>query len=85
MAAGGLVAIALTSLVALKTRSKRAVLEPTMASLAALGELVSTSAANAGWDESATQRLQLAGEEAFLYLMERQEPSAEEAPSAADA
>ena len=73
MAAGGLVAIALTSLVALKSRSKRAVLEPSMASLSTLGELVSTSAANAGWDESAIQRLQLAGEEAFLYLMERQE------------
>ncbi len=72
MAAGGLVAIALTALVALKTRSKRAVLEPTMASLATLGELVTTSAANAGWDDSAAQRLQLAGEEAFLYLMERQ-------------
>ena len=72
MAAGGLVAIALTATVALRTRSKRAVLEPTMASLPVLGDLVTTSAANAGWDESATQRLQLAGEEAFLYLMERQ-------------
>ena len=72
MAAGGLVAIGLTATVALRTRSKRAVLEPTMASLPVLGDLVTTSAANAGWDESATQRLQLAGEEAFLYLMERQ-------------
>ena len=26
----------------------------------------------AGWDETATNRLQLAGEEAFLYLLERQ-------------
>ena len=73
MAAGGLVAILLTLLVALKERGRRVVLSPGMASLASLRDLLANAAANAGWDEPATQRLELAGEEAFLYLVQRQD------------
>lgn len=72
MAAGGLVAVALTFLVALKARRRRAMLQPTMASVSVLDDILSSSAARAGWDAAAAQRLRLAGEEAFLYLMDRQ-------------
>ena len=74
MASGGLVAIALTLLVALRERGgHKGVLEPDVASLAALDEVLTSAAAGAGWDDSATQRLQLVGEEAFLHLIELQE------------
>ena len=75
MAAGGLMAMALTLLVSLKQRSHRDVLEPNVRSLSKLRAPLDAAAVRAGWDETATNRLQLAGEEAFLYLLERQEES----------
>lgn len=55
VAACGLTAAVLTVLVALRRRSRRAVLEVTVASLPTLGELVAAS--GAGWDDSAMRRL----------------------------
>ena len=76
MAAGGLMAMALTLLISLKERGHRDVLEPSVKSLSNLQAALDAAAVRAGWDEAATNRLELAGEEAFLYLLERQETSA---------
>ncbi|MCY4026759.1 MAG: hypothetical protein OXH75_10670 [Acidobacteria bacterium] len=75
MAAGGIVAMVLTLLVSLKQSAQRDVLEPTVRSLPKLRAALDRAAERAGWDELAVNRLQLAGEEAFLYLLERQEES----------
>ncbi len=75
MAAGGIVAMLLTLLVSLKQRARREVLEPSVRSLPTLRAALDRAAERAGWDEVAVNRLQLAGEEAFLYLLERQEGS----------
>lgn len=75
MAAGGIVAMVLTLLVSLKQSAQRDVLEPSVRSLAKLRAALDRAAERAGWDEVAVNRLQLAGEEAFLYLLERQEES----------
>ncbi len=75
MASGGLVAMALTLLASLRHRGRHVVLEPTVRSLAKLRTALDGAAERAGWDEVATNRLELAGEEAFLYLLERQADS----------
>ena len=75
MAAGGIVAMILTLLASLKQRAHRDVLEPSVRSLPKLRAALDRAAERAGWDELAVNRLQLAGEEAFLYLLERQEAS----------
>ena len=75
MASGGLVAMALTLLVSLGRRGQHDVLEPTVRSLRKLRAALDRAAERAGWDEIATNRLELAGEEAFLYLLERQAES----------
>ena len=75
MAAGGIVAMVLTLLVSLKQSAQRDVLEPSVRSLPKLRAALDRAAERAGWDEVAVNRLQLAGEEAFLYLLERQEES----------
>ncbi|MCY4075587.1 MAG: hypothetical protein OXH04_09195 [Acidobacteria bacterium] len=75
MAAGGIVAMVLTLLVSLKQSAQRDVLEPTVRSLPKLRAALDRAAERAGWDELAVNRLQLAGEEAFLYLLERQDES----------
>ena len=75
MAAGGIVAMVLTLLVSLKQRARHDVLEPSVRSLPKLRAALDRAAERAGWDELAVNRLQLAGEEAFLYLLERQEES----------
>ena len=76
MAGGGLVAMALTLLASLRQRGRHVILEPTVRSLAQLRTALDAAAERAGWDETATNRLELAGEEAFLYLLERQADSA---------
>ena len=75
MAAGGIVAMVLTLLVSLKQSAQRDVLEPSVRSLPKLRAALDRAAERAGWDEVAVNRLQLAGEEAFLYLLERREES----------
>ncbi len=75
MAAGGIVAMVLTLLVSARQRGRHDVLAPSVRSLSRLHVVLDTAAQDAGWDEAATNRLQLAGEEAFLYLLERQAES----------
>ena len=75
MAAGGIVAMVLTLLVSLRQSARHDVLEPSVRSLPTLRAALDRAAERAGWDEVAVNRLQLAGEEAFLYLLERQEES----------
>ena len=65
----------LTLLVSLKQRAQHDVLAPSVRSLPTLRAALDRAAERAGWDEPAVNRLQLAGEEAFLYLLERQEKS----------
>jgi NCS2 family nucleobase:cation symporter-2/xanthine permease XanP len=73
MAAGGISAVLLTFLVSLKQRSgRRTILEPSVSSLPRMRELLDEAAAAAGWDAPAVHRLQLAGEEALIFLVERQ-------------
>jgi NCS2 family nucleobase:cation symporter-2/xanthine permease XanP len=73
MAAGGISAVLLTFLVSLRQRSgHRAILEPSVGSLPRMRELLDEAAAAAGWDAPAVHRLQLAGEEALIFLVERQ-------------
>ena len=75
MAGGGVVAMALTLLTSLRHRSRLVLLQPTVQSLSKLRPVLDSAAERAGWDETATNRLELAGEEAFLYLLERQAES----------
>ena len=75
MAAGGIVAMILMLLVSLKERGQHEVLEPSVRSLAKLRAVLDLAAERAGWDDIATKRLELAGEEAFQYLLERQAES----------
>ncbi len=75
MAAGGIIAMVLTLLVSLRQRAQHDVLEPSVRSLSKLRAALDRAAERAGWDDVAVNRLQLAGEEAFLYLLERQEES----------
>ena len=75
MASGGIVAMILTLLVSLKERGQHVVLRPTVRSLSQLRAVLDRAAERAGWDDIATNRLELAGEEAFQYLLERQAES----------
>ena len=75
MASGGIVAMILTLLVSLKERGQHVVLKPSVRSLAQLRTVLDRAAERAGWDDIATNRLELAGEEAFQYLLERQAES----------
>ncbi len=75
MAAGGIVAMFLTLMVSVGQRGQHVVLEPGVRSLSTLKTALDHAAQAAGWDDTATNRLQLAGEEAFLYLLERQSES----------
>ena len=75
MATGGIVAMVLTLMVSLRQRGRHEVLEPSVRSLSKLRAALDGAAQGAGWDETATNRLQLAGEEAFLYLLDRQSES----------
>ena len=57
-------------------RGQHEVLEPSVRSLRrSCAPVLDAAAERAGWDETATHRLELAGEEAFLYLLERQAES----------
>ncbi len=75
MASGGIVAMILTLLVSLKERGQHVVLRPSVRSLSQLRAVLDRAAERAGWDDIATNRLELAGEEAFQYLLERQAES----------
>jgi len=53
-------------------RAGRRPLPPSPASITKLRAILDDAAASAGWDPPAVDRLQLAGEEAFVYLLDRQ-------------
>ena len=73
MAIGAVLALGLTYLESLRHRVRHVSLAPAAASVTRLHELLTAAGARAGWDRAAVDRLQLAGEEAFIYLVERQE------------
>ena len=74
MTSGGLTALALTAVVALKHRSGGKIRVPaTMAGIRPLHAFLEAFARRAGWDRSAVDRLLLAGEEAALFLVEKSE------------
>jgi NCS2 family nucleobase:cation symporter-2/xanthine permease XanP len=75
MASGGIVAMTLTLLTSLRHRGQHEVLEPSVRSQQRLRAVLDTAAERAGWDEIAINRLELAGEEAFQYLLERRAES----------
>ena len=75
MAGGGIVAMVLTLLVSLRHRGRHDILEPSVRSLSKLRAALDRAAERAGWDGMATNRLELAGEEAFQYLLEQQSAS----------
>jgi NCS2 family nucleobase:cation symporter-2/xanthine permease XanP len=72
MTAGGIVAVVLSLLVGLrKGRGQRLEIPARTASIAELHRFLAELAGKAGWDQSAGMRLELAGEEAMLYLLDR--------------
>ncbi len=73
MTSGGLVAIFLTLLIGLKNRSALTTrLVPSTKALPQLQEIIRTKATEMGWDVPAHDRLQLAAEEALLFLIEKE-------------
>ncbi len=83
MTSGGVTAILLTLLLSIKHRSHdRLKLEAAPAAVPALHDFLKSIASRAGWDQTAVDRLQLAGEEALLFLITKEE-EAERAGEAA--
>lgn len=72
MAVGSILALGLTFLDSLRHRLGRELLHPTRASVTKLHRMLTSVSGSAGWDAAAANRLLLAGEEAFIYLVERQ-------------
>lgn len=72
MAIGSVLALGLTFLDSLRHRVGREVFDPAPASVSRLHRVLTAGAGRAGWDTAAADRLQLAGEEAFISLVERQ-------------
>ncbi len=81
MTSGGLVALALTALVSLKSRARKKLrLDPEMKSVTQLKAFLDELVGGAGWERAARERLQLAAEEAFIYLVEKERESERETP-----
>lgn len=81
MTSGGLVALALTGLVSLKSRGrKRVAVSSQVESLPKVQAFLENIVGSAGWERSARERLQLAAEEAFVYLVEKEKEAARETP-----
>ncbi len=82
MTSGTLVAVPLTSVLAIKNRTRdRITLEPSTAAIPELHNFLAHLAAKLGWDKGATDRLQLAGEEALLFLLGKEEEASRATPS----
>jgi NCS2 family nucleobase:cation symporter-2/xanthine permease XanP len=74
MTAGGLVAISLTALVALKRRAAdKIVLAPVMESVPSLHAFLHRLARTQSWDTRALRRLELVAEEAFSFVLENRQ------------
>ena len=82
MTSGTLVAVVLTSILAIKNRTRdRITLEPSTAAVPELHDFLARLATKLGWDKGATDRLQLAGEEALLFLLGKEEEASRATPS----
>ena len=82
MTSGTLVAVLLTSVLAIKNRTRdRITLEPSTAAVPELHNFLARLAAKLGWDKGATDRLQLAGEEALLFLLGKEEEASRATPT----
>ena len=82
MTSGTLVAVLLTSVLAIKNRTRdRITLEASTAAIPELQDFLSRLATKLGWDKGATDRLQLAGEEALLFLLGKEEEASRATPS----
>jgi xanthine permease XanP len=72
MTAGGIVAVLLSLLVGLrKGRGRRLEVEARTASIAEVHRFLAELAGAAGWDHDAVMRLELAGEESMLFLLDQ--------------
>jgi len=82
MTAGGLVALILTSVLALKHRAKgRLKVAAAPSGIPPLHDFLAALALRVGWDKPAVDRLLLAGEEAMLFLIDAGEKSPRKAAS----
>lgn len=76
MTAGGLCALVLTALVGLRSRARGAVTAALdVAAVPKVHAHLQDFAARLGWDRPAVERLQLAAEEALIYLIDRRSAS----------
>jgi hypothetical protein len=72
MTSGGITAVLLTSILAIKNRSRDRISVPASAGgIPRLHDFLGEVATRAGWDKPAVERLLLAGEEAALFLIDR--------------
>ncbi len=79
MTSGGLTALLLTAVLAIKYRSRgRVKIEASMAGIRPLHTFLTDFATTAGWDRAAIDRLLLAGEEATLFLIHKDEGSSDD-------
>ncbi|HXV61187.1 MAG TPA: solute carrier family 23 protein [Vicinamibacteria bacterium] len=81
MTSGGIAAMLLTLLLSFRHRSHdRLRLEPSAASISDLYAFLTRVATKAGWDKAAIDRLHLAGEEALMFLVDKEEKRAKPSP-----
>jgi NCS2 family nucleobase:cation symporter-2/xanthine permease XanP len=74
MTSGGLAALILTSILAIKDRSKgRVSIDASTSGIPKLHEFLTDLATKAGWDKGAIDRLLLVGEEAVLFLIDEEQ------------
>jgi NCS2 family nucleobase:cation symporter-2/xanthine permease XanP len=74
MTSGGLAAVVMTAILAVKNRSTgRVTLEASPSGIPRLHDFLGDLATRTGWDKAAIDRLNLAGEEAVLFLIDRQQ------------
>ncbi len=77
MTSGGLAALILTSILAIKDRSKgRVSIDASTSGIPKLHEFLTDLATKAGWDKGAIDRLLLVGEEAVLFLIDEEQAGA---------
>ncbi len=82
MTSGTLVAVFLTLVLAVKNRTQHEItLDASTTAIPELYEFLARIARELGWDKEATDRLQLAGEEALLFLVNREEDAQRDQPA----
>jgi NCS2 family nucleobase:cation symporter-2/xanthine permease XanP len=82
MTSGSFVAVLLTLVLAIKNRSQdRVTLQASVAAIPELQTFLARLATTVGWDKTASDRLQLAGEEALLFLIDKEEQASRTRPT----